>query len=412
MQRNYLQKISRKITEKLGLSLFKSNRDAKIAPIFDSQVDFLLQLLQASADSDGDAKVIHSLLEANQKKLDMNFAQVLRSWATATLLDLDPESAQNTVIDVLNFSHQLQDCSLGNRADNLEIAITGYEIALTIFSRDRFPEEWAIMQHNLGNAYLDCIQREKGENLEQAISYYQQTLQVYTCDRFPYEWATTQNNLGLTYFYRIQGEKAENLEQAISYYQQTLQVYTCDRFPYEWATTQNNLGLTYFYRIQGEKAENLDQAISCYQKALQEYTRKAFPQDYAETAFNQGLAYIDAKRFTDAYDIFKSAIDTVEFLRDKVVSDNEIKKELAKEWNKLYRCMVEVCVELQYSNQVVEYIERSNIPNLVELPKIQGLPELYKLQNINKEKHYLEAEVKYNLIEILYQFQQPHQDSF
>ena len=366
MHRNYLQKISRKITEKLELSLFKSNRDAKIAPIFDSQVDFLLQLLQASADSDGDAKVIHSLLEANQKKLDMNFAQVLRSWATATLLDLDPESAQNTVIDVLNFSHQLQDCSLGNRADNLEIAITGYEIALTIFSRDRFPEEWAIMQHNLGNAYLDCIQREKGENLEQAISYYQQTLQVYTCDRFPYEWATTQNNLGLTYF----------------------------------------------YRIQGEKAENLDQAISCYQKALQEYTRKAFPQDYAETAFNQGLAYIDAKRFTDAYDIFKSAIDTVEFLRDKVVSDNEIKKELAKEWNKLYRCMVEVCVELQYSNQVVEYIERSNIPNLVELPKIQGLPELYKLQNINKEKHYLEAEVKYNLIEILYQFQQPHQDSF
>ncbi|WP_373525921.1 tetratricopeptide repeat protein [Nostoc sp.] len=408
MHRNYLQKISRKITEKLELSLFKSNRDAKIAPVFDSQVDFLLQLLQASADSDGDAKVIHSLLEANQEKLDMNFAQVLRSWTTATLLDLDPESAQNTVIDVFNFSYQLQDCSLGNRADNLEIAITGYEIALTIFTRDRFPEEWAIMQHNLGNAYLDCIQREKVENLEQAISCYQQTLQVYTRDRFPDEWATTQNNLGLTYFYRIQGEKAENLEQAISCYQKALQVYTCDRFPYEWATTKNNLGLTYFYRIQGEKAENLEQAISCYQKALQEYTREAFPQDHAETAFTQGLAYVDAKRFTDAYDIFKSAIDTVEFLRDEIVSGNEIKKE----WNKLYRCMVEVCVELQYYDQVVEYIKRSNIPNLVELPIIQSSPELYQLQNINKEKHFLEAEVKYNLTEMLYQFQQPPQDLF
>jgi len=412
MPQNYLQEISRKMTEKLRLYLSKSHKDVKIAPVFDSQVDFLLQILKATANSDGDAKAIHSLLEANQEKLDMNFAQVLRSWAMATLLDLDTESAQNTVIDVLNFSHQLQDCSLGNRADNLEIAITGYEIALTVFTRDRFPEEWAIMQHNLGNAYLDCIHREKAENLEQAISYYQQTLQVYTRDRFPYEWATTQNNLGLTYFYRIQGEKAENLEQAISCYQQTLQVYTRDRFPYEWATTQNNLGLAYSERIQGEKAENLDQAISCYQKALQEYTREAFPQDHAETAFNQGLAYIDAKRFTDAYYIFKSAIDTVEFLRDKVVSDNEIKKELAKEWNKLYRCMVEVCVELQYSDKVVEYIERSNIPNLVELPTSQDSPELYQLQNINKEKHYLEAEVKFNLTEMLYQFQQPHQDSF
>ncbi|MFN6448246.1 MAG: CHAT domain-containing protein [Nostoc sp. DedSLP05] len=296
---NVLQAIRRQITQKLGVSPSQSNTDTNTAPTSDSQLEFLLQVLQATADSGGDAKVIHPLLEANRENLDMNFAQILRSWAMATLPNLEIDTARSTVIDIINFSNRMWDFPLGNRANNLEIAITGYEIALTVFTRDRFPIDWAM--------------------------------------------------------------------------------------------TQNNLGIAYSNRIQGESAENLELAIKCYQDALLERTRQALPQDHADTAFNLGLAYINAKRFADAYNIFKSAIDTVEFLRGEIFSGDEVKQKLAEEWNQLYCRMVEVCLELKYYDQAVEYIERSKTRNLIEL-LAQGSPEIQQLQQtIVEQQHSLEV---------------------
>ncbi|OKH57878.1 CHAT domain-containing protein, partial [Scytonema sp. HK-05] len=255
----------------------------------------------------------------------------------------------------------------GERAENLEIAISCYTQALQEYTRDRFPIEWAGTQNNLGNAYSVRIRGERAENLELAISCYTQALQERTRDRFPIDWAMTQNNLGAAYRNRIRGERAENLEIAISCYTQALQERTRDRFPIDWATTQKNLGAAYRNRIRGERAENLEIAISCCTNALQVRTRNALPQNHAETAFNLGLAYIDAEQYADAYNIFQSAIDTVEFLRGEIVCGDEIKQKLAEEWNELYRRMVEVCLELEYYDQAVEYIERSKTRNLVEL---------------------------------------------
>jgi len=255
----------------------------------------------------------------------------------------------------------------GERAENLEIAISCYTQALQEYTRAGFPIQWATTQNNLGIAYWQRIRGERAENLEIAISCYTNALQERTRARFPIDWATTQNNLGLAYSDRIRGERAENLEIAISCYTQALQEYTRARFPIDWAMTQNNLGAAYRNRIRGERAENLEIAISCYTQALQVRTRDALPQNHAETAFNLGLTYIDAKQYADAYNILKSAIDTVEFLRGEIVSGDEVKRKLAEEWNELYRRMVEVCLELEYYDQAVEYIERSKTRNLVEL---------------------------------------------
>ncbi|MFN6558802.1 MAG: CHAT domain-containing protein, partial [Nostoc sp. ChiSLP01] len=186
--------------------------------------------------------------------------------------------------------------------------------------------------------------------------------------------------------------RAENLELAIKCYEAALLERTRDRFPIQWAMTQNNLGLAYLYRIRGERAENLELAIKCYEAALLEFTCEALPQNHADTAFNLGLAYINAKRFADAYNIFKSAIDTVEFLRGEIFSGDEVKQKLAEEYNRIYRRMVEVCLELEYYDQAVEYIERSKTRNLIELLANQGSPEIQQLQQtIVEQKRSVEV---------------------
>ncbi|WP_141705457.1 tetratricopeptide repeat protein, partial [Microcystis aeruginosa] len=87
----------------------------------------------------------------------------------------------------------------------------------------------------------DRIRGEKADNLENAIAACQEALKVRTLDEFPQDWAMTQNNLANAYRDRIRGEKADNLENAIAACQEALKVRTLDEFPQDWAMTQNNL---------------------------------------------------------------------------------------------------------------------------------------------------------------------------
>ncbi|NJM62434.1 MAG: tetratricopeptide repeat protein [Oscillatoriales cyanobacterium RU_3_3] len=181
---------------------------------------------------------------------------------------------------------------LGGKAENIEAAIVAYDRALTIYTHEAFPVDWATTQNNLGLAYNDRIIGEKAENIEQAIAAYDRALTIYTREAFPVDWARTQNNLGIAYCNRILEDKAENLEQAIAAYYRALTIYTHKDFPVDWAMTKNNLGSAYFHRILGKKAENLEQAIADFNLALTVRTREDFPVDWAMTQICLGNAYL------------------------------------------------------------------------------------------------------------------------
>jgi CHAT domain-containing protein len=90
------------------------------------------------------------------------------------------------------------------------------------------------------------------------------------------------------------------------------------------------------------------------------------------------LAYKKIKQFLNTYNALEEGIQIVESLRGKIVSGDEIKQKFAENWNKIYRTMVEVCLELavnnsQYKIKALEYVERSKARNLFELLKNRDL---------------------------------------
>ncbi|MCS6282229.1 MAG: tetratricopeptide repeat protein, partial [Dolichospermum sp.] len=208
-------------------------------------------ILQATAESKVNPQVVYPLLAANTDKLNLTFVELLQVWATKTLEKAEPDTAKCIAVVIGNFSDLIQQFPLGNKADNMEIAITGYEIAFTVFTRDTSPELWAAVQNNLGNAYTNRIRGNKADNIEIAIAAYNKALEVSTRTDFPVDWATTQNNLGNAYKDSIRGDKADNLEKAIAAYNEALKVRTRTDFPVDWATTQNNLGNAYKDSIRG-----------------------------------------------------------------------------------------------------------------------------------------------------------------
>ena len=269
---------------------------------------FLLEVFKKIAENTN-PQSIYSFFAQHIDKLDENLITVLENWAKNNLPSFDAEKTKSIASVIYNFSSLIQQFPLGNIAANLELAITGYQIALTIVTFDAFPFDWAATQNNLGAAYLYRIRGDRADNLEIAITCFQESLKVYTFDAFSQQWAMTQNNLGEAYRNRIRGDKADNLEMAITAYIEAQKVYTFDTFPFDWAATQNNLGAAYLDRIRGNKGENLEMAISAFTKALKVRTFDTFPFDWAATQNNLGAAYYDRIR-EDKADNLEMAIAT------------------------------------------------------------------------------------------------------
>ncbi|AFY59223.1 hypothetical protein Riv7116_6910 [Rivularia sp. PCC 7116] len=254
-------------------------------------LDFLGEVLRTISKTNGNAKVVYPLLAANLDKLNTHFAQVIEDWVKETVEKVQPSITHSVLVDIVNFSVLIQQFSLGNKADNLEIAIKGYQVALSYFNRDKYPEEWAGTQNNLGNALVERITGDEADNLDEGIKCYEGALEVYQRDIFPEDWAMTQNNLGTAYKSRQRGDRAENLEIAIQHYFAALEVYQRSVFPYQWATIQYNLGNVYCDRVAGDKSENVEIAILSYNCALEVYQPDLVPQQWAMTQYNLGNAY-------------------------------------------------------------------------------------------------------------------------
>jgi tetratricopeptide (TPR) repeat protein len=268
-------------------------------------LQFLLELLH-KINSDSSREFIYPFLTENLDKLDQSLIVILEKWAKKTLQSCNLEESYNFAIYISNFSDLIQEFPLGNIATNLEIAIIGYQIVLSIFTLDAYPEEWATTQHNLGRAYSCRIRADKADSLEKAITAYTEALKVYNFEHFPKHWATTKNNLGNIYINRIKEDKANNLEKAITVLNEALKVINFEDFPEYWADTKNNLGNAYLARIKGDEADNLEKAITCYTQALKIRTFEDFPEDWAKLHNNLGNSYLFRIRGDEADNLEKA----------------------------------------------------------------------------------------------------------
>ncbi|NER80566.1 MAG: tetratricopeptide repeat protein, partial [Leptolyngbya sp. SIO1D8] len=134
---------------------------------------FMRAFGQCCAQAKADKKPVNQFLKSNVAKLNNALLEALPLVFTKLSTDERLKDRQNVASLFGVFGNALQDFPLGDRALNLELSITAYQVALKVFTRDAFPEKWAGTQNNLGNAYRDRIRGERSENVEQAIAAYE-----------------------------------------------------------------------------------------------------------------------------------------------------------------------------------------------------------------------------------------------
>ncbi|MEG3909116.1 hypothetical protein QT976_14430, partial [Microcoleus sp. w2-18aC6] len=173
---NFLRNLASQVGQLLGMN---NEGDSDRSEIENSQEyeNFILDLLQAEEDSNSDIKVIYPMLDGRQHLLNDRFADILQQVARNWIAE-HPEAIGSILCFIGNLSNHISNFPLGKRANNLEIAITGYQILLN--NSEPGSEKWARTQNNLAVAYTYRIRGEKAQNIELAIASCTAALTVYT----------------------------------------------------------------------------------------------------------------------------------------------------------------------------------------------------------------------------------------
>ena len=115
--------------------------------------DFLLEVLSLTERSNGNQEEIYSFLERNYDKLNIDFLYTLKVYAEKYLKSEKLDKSHLAGV-IFNFSGLIQKFPLGDRAMNLEIALTGYEIALEVYTTEDFSKHRANTLANLAVVYM------------------------------------------------------------------------------------------------------------------------------------------------------------------------------------------------------------------------------------------------------------------
>jgi tetratricopeptide (TPR) repeat protein len=156
-------------------------------------------------------------------------------------------------------------------------AIGAYQRALRTFDRERYPQEFAILQNNLATAFLSIRFADERSKMCEALAVlaFEEGLKVVNLIDHPSEYAMLQNNLGNALQYASSSHTVENSLRALDAYDEALKVRRRETTPLEYANTiankancLANLPDELEHPERGNFA-NLAQAKSCYLEAQQ-----------------------------------------------------------------------------------------------------------------------------------------------
>jgi tetratricopeptide (TPR) repeat protein len=195
-----------------------------------------------------------------------------------------------------------------DKTENLQQAVAAYQQALLDLDRDDEPQQYAAAQNNLATAYWNLAQdgqplakpSERIAYLKNAIAAYTEALSCYSPEQEPLNYAGVVNNIGTTCWNLAQHEPSEIwLIRAIDAYREALKYRTRELVPAAAAATQNNLGTAYWhlanhFQQKSDRTASLQQAIVAYEVALdiaRKLDRTQLTFDILSTRNNLGLAH-------------------------------------------------------------------------------------------------------------------------
>lgn len=202
-------------------------------------------------------------------------------WQTLTYYEQQqrPLQAALTLLDA---------AQVANFSDSFAEALGYLNRATTQLSRADAPELLANAQYRKGVLLFTWAQSGNPQFYRGAMTAYQQALQVFTRnDAYPV-FAEIQHHLGIIYSEIPDEVKKKSIWAAVSVssFNQALEYFTRDAHPYEYATISNHYANALTKFPLAARSDNFAKALGFYREALAVRTARAYPYERALTLLN------------------------------------------------------------------------------------------------------------------------------
>ena len=121
-------------------------------------------------------------------------------------------------------------------------AMDAYQQAIRVFTKEKAPETFAEIQHYLGVIYSEVPDEVKKKSVWAAVSVsaFKEALSYFTREAFPYEYARICNNYANALTKYPEAKLTDNYSKALDFYREVLEIRTAEEYPYERALTLLN----------------------------------------------------------------------------------------------------------------------------------------------------------------------------
>ena len=157
----------------------------------DETLKFLLEAIEAVSTGQGDPQAVYPLVVENQELLDVHLIYVLQKWCREIFSDRPKKEKARIAGALVDLGRIIWALPEGDPDITLEIAIACGELALEVYSWEKFPQQWAIAHNNLALAYSERCCGDIVENDLKSYSHYQQAQRVFVFQAFPQQWSRT-----------------------------------------------------------------------------------------------------------------------------------------------------------------------------------------------------------------------------
>jgi CHAT domain-containing protein len=246
------------------------NKGLKKALIYNHYFSVIDKILLLCKELDYEATIkINAILKENLIHLDEWFIEALEL-AFEELVKKDKGKENGVANAYTCFGNLIREFPLGNPVLNVEIAIFVYNLALKINTLDFAPDDYALIQNNLGIAYRKRIKGDRLNNVDLAISTYEEALKFLAERSTPEEILITKVNLGIAWSHRLSVPLKERIEISISHLSRALEYAKINNLKNEEARIKYNLSTVYVqaYDVAQEES-SIEAAISMIEEVLQ-----------------------------------------------------------------------------------------------------------------------------------------------
>ncbi len=162
-------------------------------------------------------------------------------------------------------------------------AINAYQRSLRTFSRQAYPQEYAVLHNNLAIAYLSMPATDESGRMREALAVqsFEEVLKVINLIDHPSEYAMINNNLGNALQVATSSHLLENNLRALAAYDEALRVRNPRDTPLEYANTIANKANVLRHLVadpaqpmpEGTTAEPAAQALALVREAMALFER-------------------------------------------------------------------------------------------------------------------------------------------